>query len=310
MKRTFQTGFVLVLLIVVLGGLATIADAAERNSAETEPVEENFTSSRDIEFQTTWYEENLTVEVSGYNPGDRQKTTPLEISVETATVYKDEISLRPNETWSEQVAVKSDLRVIQDNHTVYVMTLGEYSEFNFTKEVNETAADDIPKPYIKDVAVENGTIDGEPSAVANVTVRNPTKHTFPKTLMVHTTGTDGSMYPASVPPAENRTITVELLDDKGVSIAGEARLYTDDLDEYDGALHQIEFAGQAGTETTSWNTSYQPVDPYWEDDHYQYENETIETEGTSDSASRDLGPESIVVVGVVLLLVALLRRGR
>ncbi|NEU56588.1 hypothetical protein FXF75_07420 [Halorussus sp. MSC15.2] len=92
--------------------------------------------------------------------------------------------------------------------------------------------------------------------------------------MVHTTGTDGSYYPASVRPGDSRTITVELLDNRGAKIAGEARLYTGNMTTREGAIDQVEFAGQTRTETRVWNSSYEPVKPTWMDDHYQYHNDS------------------------------------
>ena len=122
--------------------------------------------------------------------------------------------------------------------------------------------------------VTNGTINGEPSAVANVTLVNPSKQLYSTKLMVHTVGTDGSLYPASVRPESSRTITVELLDDRGAEIAGEARLYTGNMTTKEGAMDQVEFAGQAGEQTQVWDASYEPVRPTWMKNNYEYHNDS------------------------------------
>lgn len=111
-------------------------------------------------------------------------------------------------------------------------------------------------PYIADVTVADGSIDGEPSAVAKVTIVNPSEQLYSTKLMVHTVGTDGSLYPASVGPSDSRTITVELLNERGAEIAGETRFYAGNMTTEEDALDQVEFAGRAGTQTRHWNVSF------------------------------------------------------
>ncbi|WP_266076811.1 hypothetical protein [Haladaptatus caseinilyticus] len=122
--------------------------------------------------------------------------------------------------------------------------------------------------------MDNGTIDGEQSAVAYVTVANPSIQTYPTKLFVHTMGTDGSFYPASAPPGETRTIEVELLDQNGTKIAGEARLYTGNLTKRETGVDQVGFVGKAGERTKTWNETFEPARPTWMENHYQYKNDT------------------------------------
>ncbi|MFC7046170.1 hypothetical protein ACFQH6_12780 [Halobacteriaceae archaeon GCM10025711] len=133
--------------------------------------------------------------------------------------------------------------------------------------------------------VGKGTIDGEPSTVAYVTVANPTNQLYSMKLLVHTQGTDGSFYGAAMPTGENETIKVELLEDleayteSDAKIAGEARLYVNRPSMQEGALDQVEFVGEIDGETSHWNTSYEPVRGPWRENRYHYENESVPEPG-------------------------------
>lgn len=73
----------------------------------------------------------------------------------------------------------------------------------------------------------------------------------------------------------------------------------------EGATDQVEFAGQAGGETSVWNTSYEPVRPTWMDDNYEYENASYEQ---SFGGTFNRGPEvsgTPIVYPVAALLVGL-----
>ncbi|WP_246045749.1 hypothetical protein [Halorussus ruber] len=182
-------------------------------------------------------------------------------------------------------------------------TFGGHTQFNFTRKIDSAESGKIPKPYIEDVTVADGTINGEPSAVAKVTIVNPSKQLYSTKLMVHTVGTEGSYYPASVRPGDSRTITVELLDERGTEIAGEARFYAGNMTTEEGALDQVEFAGKAGEETRVWNTSYEPVRPTWMDDNYEYHNASYER-GIAEKASAgyEIGGVPVIYVGLALVV--------
>ncbi|WP_238392173.1 hypothetical protein [Halorussus amylolyticus] len=191
-------------------------------------------------------------------------------------VHSADYRLDQNESRTNEVNITPGLNANQDNHTVTFSTYGNATQFNFTREINSSDSGPVPTPHITDVEVTSGTVKGESSAVANVTIANPSKQLYSTKLMVHTVRTDGSLYPASVRPGDSRTITVELLDEDGTEIAGEARLYTGNMSTQEGAIDQVEFAGQAGSDTSTWNTSYEPVRPTWMDDNYEYENASYE----------------------------------
>ncbi len=109
---------------------------------------------------------------------------------------------------------------IENKHTVTISTYGNYTTYNFTKEINASATQEIPTPYISNVTVADGTVDGERSAVAYVTLVNPSIRRYPTKLFVHTLGTDGSFYAPSPQPNNSTTVKVELLDERGYEDCG------------------------------------------------------------------------------------------
>lgn len=181
-------------------------------------------------------------------------------------------------------------------------TYGAHTQFNFTREIDSADPGAIPTPYIADVKLTDGTIKGKSSTVANVTLVNPSEQIYSTKLMVHTVETDGSLYPASVRPGDTRTITVELLDDRDAKIAGEARLYTDNLTDAESGIDQVEFAGGVESETNVWNASYEPVRPTWVEDKYEYRNESY----APSPATKLSGGHELAGIPVVYLLVGVL----
>ncbi len=245
------------------------------------------------------------------NPTDDKISSDIFIRLDGIRVNTLRYKLSPYENQTDQINISKYLKVVQINHTVTVSTYGDYAQFNFTREFDSADPGPIPTPTITDVEITNGTIDGQPSAVAKVTVSNPGVQRYGTKLMVHTEGTDGSLYPAVVPPGENKTITVELLDERGAKVAGEARLYTGNISERDGSIDQVEFVGQAEKNTTVWNADYQPVSGPWRENHYTYQNDSIETGADeSDSDGFDQTQKIYLGVGVVLLAFVAVRRFR
>lgn len=237
------------------------------------------------------------------NPNKETKESEFFIYIANREFLSKQIQLEAGEDWESSWEIGNDLRIVNEDHSIIVSTFGDHVEFNFTKEISSTN-NTIPTPYISEVEVENGTARGEKSAVALVTVENPSIHTYSTKLMVHTQETDGSYYGASVPPGESRTITVELFDERGTEIVGEARLYTGKPSEEGGVMDQVAFSGRAGSETEVWEEEYEPIVPPWEENSYEYRNDSLEpsiSERLSSSMSR---MSTIAVVGCLLSIVA------
>lgn len=247
-------------------------------AASNDTIERHITSSKGVEYAIYLRPNNAQVEILAENPTDHFVDEYITLFMDDSRYDERDLNITAKGNWTGRWDFNREINVLRDDHSLTVSTIGNSTQFNFTKEINSSDPGPIPTPYIEDVQVENGTIDGEPSAVARVTIANPSIHPYPLKLIVHTQETDGSFYGASVPPGENRTITVELLDERGTEIAGEARLYAGNLSRGDGAMDQVGFVGTAGEETSSWNESYQPIDGPWRDDAYQYRNESLEDE--------------------------------
>ncbi|UPV99533.1 hypothetical protein M0R88_13520 [Halorussus gelatinilyticus] len=260
-------------------------------------------SATNAKYAVSFDEGASTLEVVMRNPTDREiQHGRYVVTVDKKRVYAENLNLSEGERRTKHINITDGINVNRDNHTVVFSTYGAHTQFNFTRKIDSANSGPIPTPYIADVEVTEGTIDGEPSTVANVTLVNPSDQIYSTKLMVHTVGTDGSRYPASVRPGDTRTITVELLDDRGAKIAGEARLYTDNLTDPSSGIDQVEFAGQVGTETRVWNASYEPVRPTWMQNNYEYHNDSY----APGPATKLSGGHELAGVPVVYLLVGVL----
>lgn len=291
---------ILILIIFVIVGPISLTTGNSDESA----LEETVVDSNGITHKVTFIKSNSTVIVDTKNPTEwEDKIIGYGIRVDGQRVHDADFRLDQNEQRAQKINITPGINVNQNEHTVSFYTYGNSTQFNFTREIDSADSGEIPTPYISNVEVADGTIHGEPSAVANVTLVNPSKQIYSTKLFVHTVGTDGSLYPASVRPESSRTITVELLDDRGSKIAGEARLYTGNMTTKDGAMDQVEFAGQADAETNVWNVSYEPARPTWMEDNYQYRNDSYTrgyAEKLSDGHEVAGLPAIYVVVGLLV----------
>lgn len=304
-----------ILICVVMVVMSVPIVSPKENYAKTDKNTEKaiIVSEQDVKFEIVFDLDTLTISISAVNEnGGEVKYSSFNLAVDGRYLYETSLNLSNQEEWNRVINVTNGLNTINRRHVITASTVGSYTEFKFTKEINSSSPGPIPTPYIQDIKVTNGTIDGEPSAVAKVTVANPSIHPYSLKLMVHTLDTDGSFYGASVSPGENRTITVELLDERGSQIAGEARLYAGNLSKGDGAMDQVEFVGRAGEDTKTWNETYGPIKGPWRSDGYEYHNETYEDdESLAERLSGGyeiFGVPIIYAVPVLVVGVVLLRR--
>lgn len=305
-------------LLIVQASGAVVATSEQRIKPESTHSESPHYAELNAEAQSIEeldydirFESNETVHVSVKNDLNRKVLAGLNVDVDGRELYEETYNLTAGEERNWSINVTPGLNVVDDNHTVTVGTYSEFEQFNFTRDLNPSNNGSIPRPHIERIKVTNGTIDGEPSAVAKVTISNPGIQLYSSVLMVHTEATNGSLYGASVPAGENETFTVELLDERGARVAGEARLYTENISQPDSALDQVEFVGQAERETTVWNTSYDAVRAPWLSDHYVYQNESIQT-GADVKGEKDPGLSGTQLLyigaGAVLLSGLLVKR--
>lgn len=293
-------GALLLVSTLAFGQVAAV-DAASPNDAEKT---ENVTSSGGVEYRVSLEVDASTLAVKYRNPTNREiELAGYVVTVDRQRVYQTNFNLSAGEHRTKRINITSGIDVNQNNHTVTFSTYGGHTHLNFTRSIDSADSGQIPTPYISAVSVQKGTVNGRPSAVAKVTIVNPSDQLYGTKLMVHTTRTDGSLYPASVRPGDSRTITVELLDDSSANIVGQARLYTGNMTTRDGAMDQVGFAGQTETETKVWNSSYEPVRPTWMDDHYQYRNGSYTRSfGEKISGGHELAGVPLAYLGVALLL--------
>ena len=197
--------------------------------------------------------------------------------------------------------------LLRNHHTIYISTFGADTYINFTRKLNSTHPGPVPAPQITNVRIANGTVKGRPGTVAYVTVTNPSNQLYPMKLMVHTTQTQGTLDGAATPAHNNSTLRVELFENPGVKVAGEARLYINKPSDVKGALDEVEFVGRAGGSTDVYNRSYQPVKGPWRNDSYAYQNASVERAnhgGVGLGGPTDVPP--VAYVGVVVGALAIL----
>jgi hypothetical protein len=303
-------------LLVVFSAVAPVAtpvsaDGLLHDESLTE-IEENDTLNGTFGTNYTigYDKKNRIVSITARNGNNDVREAGVVIRVDGRSFAARNVNLSPGETASFRINITEGLNAVAHSHTVAVSTYGDYVQYNFTEEFDPDETEELSVPRITDVTVENGTIRGEPSTVAMVTVRNPSIQTYGMKLMVFTEGTDGSLYPSSAPPGENITVKVELLDPRGELVAGEVRLYSGNLSAGDGGIDQVEFVGRAGGETNHWNQSYEPVKGTWRKDNYVYQNESVPdsdadplVEGVDDRLVGAGGATAAIALLAILLFV-------
>lgn len=272
---------------------------------------ETLVSEWGVEYSLTFFESNLTFLVRGSNPTDDWQYAGYVTKVDGRTRNDPQVNLSSGENFSHKFRVNESLDLLSTNHTIYFSTFGADTRFNFTKKIDYRNTTRFPKPQITNVTVANGTVDGEPSTVAYVTVSNPTNQLYSMKLLVHTEETQGGLYGGSTPEYTNKTVKVELLEEPGTTVAGEVRLYVGEPSEREGGLDQVEFVGRAGEDTEVYNRSYEPATGPWAEDSYVYENESVgDDDGWLGGSGSDPLVNGVVVAGFVVAVLVLVRRWR
>ena len=308
MKMSARAVVFIVLVVFAAVAPVTTPVSAYQSVSDNAPTEISENDTLNGTFGTNYTvgydKENRIVSVTARNGNDEVREARVVVRVDDRSFAARRVNISSDETVDFRINVTQGLNAVARNHTVTVSTYGEYVQYNFTKEFDPDEIEVLPVPRITDVEVENGTIRGEPSTVAMVTVRNPSVQTYGMKLMVFTEGTDGSLYPSSVSPKSNRTLKVELLDPRGELVAGEVRLYSGNLSAGDGGIDQVEFVGRAGDETNHWNQSYEPVKGTWRKDNYVYQNGSV-PDSDADPLVEGVD-DRLVGAGVATAVIALL----
>lgn len=305
-KMRTEIQFLLVLMMVL-----SLISVPISGISTNEVHQETVISEWGVEYTLTFFEGNLTVVVRGENPTDDWQYAGYVVEVDGRVQYNPQVNLSREGSFRHKFKISESLDILSPHHSIYFSTFGADTRFNFTKEIDYRNSTRFPKPQITNVTIANGTVDGEPSTVAYVTVSNPTNQLYSMKLLVHTRETQGGLYGGSTPEYTNRTVKVELLEERGSTVAGEIRLYVGEPSEREGGLDQVEFVGRPDGETSVYNRSYEPATGPWAEDSYAYRNESV-GDGNGwlpDSAS---GPvvKGLAAVGLVVAAVVLMRRWR
>lgn len=300
-------GVVLIVVLLMISGVcqAPVVQATSFNDGGEDVVTKNMTSETGVQYTLKFSAQKQSVTVFAQNPTNRTRHAGIVVSVDDRTAYDSDLRLASGGRWNETITASPSLDALRDVHVVRVSTYGATRAFEFEYPIDAENTSDVPTPYIADSTVSRGTIDGERSTVVNVTVVNPSNQQYPTKLMVHTEGTDGSISLPTIPPGESETVTVELLDDAGTTVVGEARLYAGRFNESEGGIDQVGFRGRVDGPTTTWNESYEAVEGPWSDDPYQYENASVgDDSNLMDrlSANQEVRGVPAVIPGAVVLL--------
>lgn len=296
------TSVVVLLLASVTVGVGAGTDAGRQDGEK--PIE--VTSSDDIVYNIDFYKEQSIVVIKYQSISQYDVATGYSLEIDDQTINQSRLSIDEGETGKRTINITSGINVNQDDHSIRFSTYGNSTYLNFTREIDSANTGQVPVTHIENVTVRDGKYRGQPATVADITLANPSDQIYSTKLFVHTTETDGRHKAASVRPGDTRTITVKLNEKPGTKVAGEARLFTGNLTQKEGAFDQIEFVGQAGGETSTWDRSYDPVKPTWMDDHYRYENDSVrQSFGERVSGGHEIQNVPIAYLAVAFLGAAL-----
>lgn len=290
-------------LIVLLSAISTGLGVSPNDLGQDEASTIEVTDNEGVVYSIRYVEEQSKVIIE-YKSGTKRNNdlTGYVLEVDGKEIADKSIRLDIGDKGKYSHNITSGVDVTRDYHTISFSTLGNSTYINFTRRINPRNANQIPRTHIENVSVRNNTNGGKYATVADITLANPSDQIYSTKLFVHTTETDGRHRAASVPPGGTRTITVKLNEERGAKVAGEVRLFTGNFTSKEGAFDQVEFVGQAGKSTSSWNQSYETVRPTWMDDHYQYENDSVR----QSFGEKVSGGHEVKSIPIVYLVAALL----
>lgn len=303
MRSKMMAGTSQVLQSVFIVSVILVAIAPSSVGFPTdEVVRDSVVSEEGIRYEMTFFESNFTLRIKATNPTEREIPGGYVVEVDDRRHFDRSINFSSGETIHDKINITDSVDILTSSHSIYFSTYGADTYLNFTHEIDYRNSTRFPKPQITDVRVANGTVDGNRSTVAYVTVVNPSNQLFPMKLLIHTTETQGGLYAAATPEYNKSVIKVELLEERGELVAGEVRLYVGKPSEQQGALDQVEFVGRAGGETVVYNRTYEPVKGPWAEDAYEYRNESVEDRESG--GLLESGREQIIGVAAFLLALA------
>ncbi len=205
--------------------------------------------------------ERQTISIYGVNEGNRTVETVVGVTIDGRDGPEDWFTISPGEEYHQTWNYSRDLNPTTDNHSIIVGTFGDNVKFSHYQEIDASSNSHVKKLHIESVKVIN-TSEGP---AVNVTLSNPSIHLYPAGIVVKTEEDRGTA-PGPVLSGESRTATIPLPEETPPHVAGEVRLYANEVDVANGSLDQKEFNGTIGGETTFRDEPYVPKG--W--DSYQY----------------------------------------
>jgi len=300
--------FVLFFVVTVLA-LNTVVPAS--GISDTKPISmnesEQITSKFGVEYTVRFDRESDEIFIIAEIQDTQSQLTGFEVRVDGYRNMARTINLSANETWTASTNITRNIDARRNNHTILFNTIdGNTTEFNFTREIHPSNTTEVPTPRITNVEVTNGSPYGQATSVVEVTVENPAEQLYGTKLMVHTLETDHNRRAdATAPPGGETTVQIPVEESQGEIIAGEVRLYDNNLSDADHGFDQREFIGEADGETQVWNRTYEPVqDPYGPRSGYVYDNESM-AEFVEEEQTREPTPMEHAIAGAGVLVVLL-----
>ena len=166
-RLSVYISFVLVLsLVIVPVGSANQTDTSQKvchlsNSGDTRVIQ----SFGGLCVKSHFSDNVITVNIS--NPTDKYiSVTGILVQVDGEDILDDNFDIRPSENINKNIYITRGMNVLKYNHTTTVSTYGDSTTYNFTEKINATTTTKVPTPYISNIRVADGTIDGKPSSVS------------------------------------------------------------------------------------------------------------------------------------------------
>jgi hypothetical protein len=306
MKSTYIQ--LLLFFVLTAGVLSTGVAAFGTNESGSVMANEteNITSNIGIEYTVNFNSRNNVIYISASNPTSVDKSGYINIIVDGYQTRFTSFELSSGETTDTSENITNSIDAMRDDHNVRFLSGGASAEFNFTREIHPSNTTEVPTPRITNVEVTNGSPYGQATSVVEVTVENPAEQLYGTKLMVHTLETDHNRRAdATAPPGGETTVQIPVEESQGEIIAGEVRLYDNNLSDADHGFDQREFIGEADGETQVWNRTYEPVqDPYGPRSGYVYDNESM-AEFVEEEQTREPTPMEHAIAGAGVLVVLL-----
>lgn len=260
-------------IVIPLAILSIIASAGLLAPAPADT--KSFESMQGLEYDVSFKENFNLLKVGIENDESLALNSTFGIDVDGWQYNQTSIELQPGEHYTKTFNITDGLDVMQEKHSITVSTYEGRANFSFERNYSSLDSGSVPIPQINDVRVGTGKARGSNATIVYVTVENPSEHVYSAYVVAHTQETTGSTAIANPLPGNSQTVELELYEPIGSSVHGEIRMFMGKPNESRGALEQVAFSGSADESTNYRSQSYEPFEPPWEEDAYEYYDPTL-----------------------------------